>query len=107
MSTVCDQHIQMLRPHILLTWLSTPEYQRHTTTDAFDSRSRDLQALSARAMALQQTTNTMPGLKAASSPHRSPVPPQQLGKMRRALETQEEGILQCQQQLALLSAATA
>lgn len=66
-----------------------------------------LQALSVQAKALQRPANGLPGLHTVVSPHRSPVPPQQLGKLRRALETQEEGILQCQQQLALLSVATA
>jgi len=33
------------------------------------------------------------------------VPPQQLGKMRRILEVQEEGIIECKQKLALLLSA--
>lgn len=38
----------------------------------------------------------------SASPHKAYVPPQQLGKMRRVLEMQEEGLIKCQQKLALL-----
>ena len=41
----------------------------------------------------------------SASPHRACVPPQQLGKMRRILEVQEEGIIKCKQKLALLLSA--
>lgn len=64
-----------------------------------------LQAFSMQAKTVQEAGISLSQASAVVSPHRSPVPPQQLGKLRRALETQEEGILQCQQDLTLLSAA--
>ena len=39
------------------------------------------------------------------SPNRLTVPVQQLGKLKRSVEAQEEGIITCQQKLALLQSA--
>ena len=67
-----------------------------------------VQALAARAKAAEQAGSGTGTVEAgmAASPHRHTIPPQQLGKARRAVETQQEGILKCQQKLALLMSAT-
>jgi len=66
-----------------------------------------MQAMNARASAVQQANGKSIQAQNGSSatPHRLVVPPQQLGKMRRALEYQEEGIMKCQQKLALIFSA--
>lgn len=66
-----------------------------------------MQAMSTRAKAVQHANVQSAHAENGSSvsPHRLVVPPQQLGKMRRALETQEEGILKCQQKLALIQSS--
>ena len=67
-----------------------------------------VQALAARAKVAERAGNDSGTIEAsmAASPHRHTIPPQQLGKARRAVETQQEGILKCQQKLALLMSAT-
>ena len=67
-----------------------------------------VQTLIVRAKAAQQLEAESPAwqMSLSSSPHRHSLPPQQLGKARRAMETQQEGILKCQQKLALLMSAT-
>lgn len=64
-----------------------------------------LQALLMQAKIVQEAGITLSKPYAAVSPHRSPVPLQQIGRLGRALDTQEQGILQCQLDLALLSTA--
>ena len=66
-----------------------------------------VQTLIVRAKAAQQLEAKSAGqMNLSSSPHRHSIPPQQLGKARRAMETQQEGILKCQQKLALLMSVT-
>ena len=67
-----------------------------------------VQTLIVRAKAAQQleAKGSAGQMSLSSSPHRHSIPPQQLGKARRAMETQQEGILKCQQKLALLMSAT-
>lgn len=67
-----------------------------------------VQALNARAKAAQNLqADGVTGQSSMSMlPHRYSIPPQQLGKARRAMETQQEGILKCQQKLALLESVT-
>ncbi len=67
-----------------------------------------MQAMQARAaesikQADQENAQAQNG--SSVSPNRACVPPQQLGKMRRILEVQEEGIIKCKQKLALLLSA--
>ena len=67
-----------------------------------------VQGLNARAKAAQSlpADSAIGQSGMSTSPHRHSIPPEQLGKARRALETQQEGILKCQQKLALLMSAT-
>lgn len=69
---------------------------------------RTVQALTVRASAAQnlQADSATEQSGMFSSPHRYIIPPQQLGRARRAMEIQQEGILKCQQKLALLMSAT-
>ena len=66
------------------------------------------QALHVRAKAAQQVgaQNHAGQMSLSSSPHTHIIPPQQIGKARRAMETQQEGILKCQQKLAVLMSVT-
>ena len=67
-----------------------------------------MQGLTVRTKAAQQleANGGAEHMSLSSSPHRHSIPPQQLGKARRAIETQQEGILKCQQKLALLMSVT-
>ena len=66
-----------------------------------------VQALLSRAKTLQHAdTQAVQASKSSSaSPNRLTLPVQQLGQLKRSVEVQEEGIIACQQKLALLQSA--
>lgn len=64
-----------------------------------------MQARAAESVKQADQENAQAQNGSSASPNRAFVPPQQLGKMRRILEVQEEGIIKCKQKLALLLSA--
>ncbi|KAL0033161.1 hypothetical protein WJX79_006554 [Trebouxia sp. C0005] len=64
-----------------------------------------MQARAAESIRQADQENVQAQNGSSASPSRACVPPQQLGKMRRILEVQEEGIIKCKQKLALLLSA--
>lgn len=68
---------------------------------------RQIKALLGRAKTLQHTDSQAVQASNGSShsPNRLTVPVRQLGKLKRSVEAQEEGIITCQQKLALLQSA--
>ncbi|KAA6422396.1 MAG: Nuclear pore complex -related isoform 2 [Trebouxia sp. A1-2] len=64
-----------------------------------------MQARAAESIRQADQENAQAQNGSSASPSRACVPPQQLGKMRRILEVQEEGIIKCKQKLALLLSA--